>query len=145
MFWQEPFLKMQNNLLRWRPHRADQDGAMGNAMSIAVSGIQAASLRLEAAASNIVNMDSNGYQPVSVAQSPTADGGVRASLLPPTALLAYDPASPYANVQGMVAKPNVDLATEIVNLKLASHSFRANIQAYKAASQMFDTLLDATA
>lgn len=120
---------------------------MGNAMSIAVSGMQAASLRLEAAASNIVNMDSAGYQPVSVAQSPAADGSVSTSLQPvtPAGLLAYDPASPYANVQGMVAKPNVDLATEIVNLKVAGYSFRASIQAYKAASQMFNTLLKATA
>ena len=122
------------------------DGSMGNAMSIATSGMQAASARLGAAASNIVNMDSNGYQPVSVAQSPAPDGGVSSSLQPvtPASLLAYDPASPYANVQGMVAKPNVDLPTEIVNMKLASHSFRASIEAYKAASQMFKTLLDAT-
>jgi flagellar basal-body rod protein FlgC len=121
-------------------------GVMGNAMSIAASGMQAASVRLEAAASNIVNMDSNGYQPVSATQSATPEGGVSASLQPvtPASLLAYDPASPYANVQGMVAQPNVDLPTEIVNMKLASHSFEASIQAYKAASQMFKTLLDAT-
>ena len=120
---------------------------MDDAMSIAVSGMQAASSRLEAAASNIVNMDTGGYQPVSVAQAPATDGGVTTSLQPvmPAALLAYNPASPYANVQGMVAQPHVDLATEIVNLKVASHDFRASIQAYKAASQMFNTLLKATA
>jgi len=115
---------------------------MGGAMSIAASGMQAASLRLGAAASNIVNKDSGNYHPVSVTQSPTPGGGVSASLQP-VALLAYDPA--YANVQGMIAKPNVDLATEIVNLNLASHSFRASMQAYKAASDMFKSLLDATA
>ena len=127
--------------------RGLHDGAMSNAMNIAASGMQAASARVEAAASNIVNMDSSGYQPVSVAQSPAPDGGVSASLQPvtPATLLAYNPASPYANVQGMVAKPNVDMATEIVNMKLARHSFQASIQAYKAASQMFKTLLDATA
>ena len=125
--------------------RGRHDCGMGNAMNIAVSGMQAASLRLEAAASNIVNMDSGGYQPVSVAQSAAPDGGVSASLQPvtPAALLAYNPASPYANLQD--SQPNVDLASEIVNLKLASHDFRASIQAYKAASQMFDTLLKATA
>jgi len=125
----------------------NHDGIMGNAMSIAVSGMQAASARLEAAASNIVNMDSGSYQPVTAMQSPAPDGGVSVSLQPvtPASLLAYDPASPYANVQGMAAKPNTDLATEIVNLKLASHSFEASIQAYKAASQMFKTLLASTA
>ena len=133
---------------------ADHDGIMGNAASIAISGMQAASLRFEAAASNIVNRDSDGaaggsdaYQPVSVAQSSTPDGGTSASLQPvtPATLLAYNPVSPYANVQGMVAKPNVDLATEIVSLKEATHSFRASLLAYKASSQMFKTLLDATA
>jgi flagellar basal-body rod protein FlgC len=114
---------------------------MDNAMSIAVSGMQAASLRLAAAASNIVNMDSAGYQPVAVAQSPAGDGGVRASLQ--QSLLAYDPASPYANMQD--SQSHGDLPTEIVNLKLASHSFQASIQAYKATSEMFKTLLDATA
>ena len=127
--------------------RGRHDGAMSNAMNIAASGMQAASARVEAAASNIVNMDSSGYQPVSVAQSPTPDGGVSASLQPvtPATLLAYDPSSPYANVQGMVAAPNVDMATEIVNMKLAEHDFRASLMAYKASSQMFKTLLDATA
>jgi flagellar basal-body rod protein FlgC len=120
---------------------ANHDGIMSNTMSIAASGMQAASTRLEAAASNIVNMDSKGYQPVSVAQSPGPDGGVNASLQPATGLLAYNPA--YADMQG--GQPNVDLATEIVNMKVASHDFRASLQAYKAASQMFKTLLDATA
>jgi len=117
------------------------DCDMSNAMSIAASGMQAASLRLEAAASNIVNMDSGGYQLVSVAQSPVPDGGVNASLQPVTSLFAYNPA--YVNVQG--SQPNVEMATEIVNMKVASHDFRASLQAYKAASQMFKTLLDATA
>jgi len=127
---------------------------MSNAMSIAASGIQAASLRLQAAASNIVNANSDGpadgsgaYQPVSVSQSSTQDGGVSASLQPvtPSTLLAYDPNSPYANVQGMVAQPNMDMATQIVDMKQAEHDFRASLMAYKASSQMFKTLLDATA
>ena len=127
---------------------------MDSAMSISVSGMQAASLRLNAAASNIVNANSdsavsgNGaYQPVSVSQSATPDGGTSASLQPvtPSSLLAYNPSSPYANVQGMVAQPNVDLPTELVNMKEAATDFRASLAAYKASSDMFKSLLDATA
>jgi flagellar basal-body rod protein FlgC len=110
-------------------------------------------VRLGAAASNIVNSNSDGapgsgaYHPVSVSQSATPDGGVSTSLQPatPSTLLAYDPSSPYANVQGMVAKPNVEMATEIVDMKQAQSDFRASLLAYKASSQMFKTLLDATA
>jgi flagellar basal body rod protein FlgC len=115
---------------------------MGSAMSIAASGMQAAVLRLDAAASNIVNNDSDAYRPVSVSQSPSADGGIRASLRPATPLLAFDPGAPYA-MQG--SEPHMDLPTELVNLKLAEHGFRASLLAYKASSEMFKTLLDATA
>src|SRR5262245_15999595 len=122
---------------------------MDNAMSIAASGLQAASLRLQAAASNVVNGNDtapatggHAYQPVSVAQSPVPGGGVSASPQPvtPSSLLAYNPTSPYANVQGMVAQPNVDLQTELVNMKEASNDFRAGLLAYKASSEMFKAL-----
>ena len=116
---------------------------MGSAMSISASGLAAASLRLQAAASNIVNADSGPYQPVSVSQAPAQGGGVNVSVQPVTSLLAYNPA--YANMQGIVAEPNVDLPTEIVNMKEAENSFRASLAAYKVSSQMFKALLDATA
>jgi flagellar basal-body rod protein FlgC len=127
---------------------------MDIATSISVSGMQAASLRLNAAAANIVNANSDGpvgganaYQPVSVSQSSVPNGGTSASLQPvtPSSLLAYNPSSPYANVQGMVAQPNVDLPTEMVNMKEASNDFRASLAAYKVSSEMFKSLLDATA
>ena len=109
---------------------------MDNAMSIALSGMQAASTRLASAASNIVN-----------SQSSMQAGRAAASSQPvtPTFPLAYNPAAPYANMQGMIAQPNEDLPTELVNLKEAESSFRASLLAYKASSQMFKTLLDATA
>jgi flagellar basal body rod protein FlgC len=115
---------------------ADQDGIMDNAMSIALSGMQAASTQAASAASNIVN-----------SQSSMPAGGATAWSQPvtPTFPLAYDPAAPYANMQGMIAQPNQDLPTELVNLKEAESSFRASLLAYKASSQMFKALLDATA
>ena len=115
---------------------------MDQAGNIALSGLHAASLRLDAAASNIVNSESAAYQPVSVSQSASPGGGVSASLGPaaPSFLLAYDPAAPTANLQ-----PNVDLPSELVNLKLATHDFRASLLAYKASAEMFKALLDATA
>jgi flagellar basal-body rod protein FlgC len=140
-------------------------GAMGGGMSISASGLQAASLQFSAAASNIVNMNTDGavpstppsqpvnqsssnvYQPVTVSQSATADGGVTASTQPslPAYLLAYSPQAPYANMQGMVATPNVDIATELVHVREAANSFRANLLALKVASRMTDTLLDTVA
>ena len=138
---------------------------MVSGMDISASGLQAASLRLSAAASNIANADSNGavpstppsqpidptssgvYQPVAVSQTSRTDGGVTASLQPtlPSYLLAYSPQAPYANMQGMVAAPNVDVTTELVHVREAANSFRANLLAMKVASRMADTLLDTLA
>jgi hypothetical protein len=39
----------------------------------------------------------------------------------------------------------VDLPSELVTLKLATHDFRASLLAYKASAEMFKALLDATA
>lgn len=133
---------------------------MSDGTGIAASGIRASSLWLEAAASNIANMQDAGpvsdpaqvlaagggqvYQPISVAQVPQPGGGVSASLQPvqPASTLVYDPGSPFANVQGQVAMPNVDLATQLVDMTQAVHSFRANLAVFKTASQMSKTLLD---
>jgi len=140
-------------------------GAMTGGMSISVSGLQAASLQFSVAASNIVNMNSDGavpssppsqpvdqsssnvYQPLTVSQTPGLNGGVTASVQPslPAYLLAYSPQAPYANMQGMVAAPNVDMTTELVHMREAANSFRANLLALKVASRMTDTLLDTVA
>jgi flagellar basal body rod protein FlgC len=113
-------------------------------MSISASGMQAASLRFSAAASNIVNRDP---------AAPPADQGGNAAPLSagsPTSRLAYDPRAPYANLQGAnlqdrIAAPNSDPATEMVRLREAANSFRANLLAFKASSRMFKTVLDLTA
>jgi len=116
-------------------------GAVNNAMSISASGMQAASLRFSAAASNIVNRDP---------AAPPAQGGNAAPLPAGSPRLAYDPRAPYANLQGanpqdMIATPNSDPSTEMVHLQEAANSFRANLLAFKAASRMFKTPLDVTA
>ena len=68
---------------------------------------------------------------------------VRASV--PAYYLAYDPNAPFANLQGMVATPNVDLASEIANLNDAAIGFRANLAAFQASSRMFKSLLNTVA
>lgn len=138
---------------------------MNSAMNSAASGMLAASTSLAASASNIANMQSNGpvpatspmqpvaqspgsvYQPVTVAQSATPGGGVSATVTPslPSYALAYDPSAPYANMQGMIATPNVDPAQEAVNQMMASVAYKANIDSFKAAQGMMKSLLDAMA
>jgi flagellar basal-body rod protein FlgC len=135
---------------------------MADAMTIAASGMQAATLALASVASNVANADTTGpvpttppsqavaqtpgsvYQPTVAVQSTTSDGGVAASLQPslPGYNLSYDPQAPYANMQGMIASPNVDLASQVVDQISAVNDFRANLAVFRTASQMYKSLLD---
>ena len=116
---------------------------MGSAMDISASGMQAASQWFSTTASNIVALTS--APPAPAPQSPADAGDSASAHSPPPFLLAYDPQAPYANMQGMVAAPDADLATEMVHLHEAANSFRANLLAFKVSSRMIDNLLDTVA
>ena len=115
---------------------------------IALSGANAATLRLQASANNIANARSSGaapggtgpraYTPLEVAQTSLAGGGVDATLAPSAraALLAYDPSAPFANAQGYVAAPDIDLADEMLQLITARNSFAANLQVLRTSEEM---------
>jgi flagellar basal-body rod protein FlgC len=128
---------------------------MGDALLIAVSGLNAASLRLSTAANNIANANDTGalqpapgqsqpFQPQQVAQQATPAGGTIATEAPvtPASNPAPDPNSPFANAQGLVAVPNVDTAQELVNTQVSSFSYDANLKVIETASKMQGYLLN---
>ena len=136
---------------------------MSNIATIAVSGMNAASRRLEVSASNIANIRSTGalpdadgavpagapraYAPIVLVQTATADGGTRtavATVTPPVTAVS-DPQAPFANQNGLVAAPNVDLSSEFVGQMIASYTFTANAQVLKADDRMTRALLDTLA
>jgi flagellar basal-body rod protein FlgC len=116
--------------------------------AIALSGLNAATRRLEASASNIANSRTRGalpdaegpavYAPLEVQLAAQASGGVSATLAPSAraALLAYDPSASFANAQGYVAAPDVDLVGETVALAMASYEFAANLAVIRTADEM---------
>jgi flagellar basal-body rod protein FlgC len=133
---------------------------MSNISTIALSGMNAASRRLEVSASNVANVMTTGalpdadgslpsgapraYDPLELIQTASAGGGVQTSITtatPPTSAI-FDPQAPFANQDGLVAAPNVDLAGEMVSQLLASYSFAANATVLKADDRMTETLLD---
>jgi len=129
--------------------------------SIAISGMAAATLRLQVSANNVANAASSGPLPDStssagfpgayiaerVDQVARAGGGTNAtvSAVSPGTVPMFDPTAPYADGHGMVASPNVDLASEIVQQLMARLSFAANAQVIRADSKMTASLLDITA
>lgn len=134
---------------------------MTDALSIALSGLRAQTTRLAATASNIANASTSGtvpnadpsapastlYTPVTVDFSSQAGGGVSAQVRPdPDAYsVIYDPSSGYANADGLVAVPNVDLAQEAVNLLETKALYKANLSVIKTQDEMLGDLLDTIA
>jgi len=128
------------------------------ASTIAVSGLNVATLRLDVAASNIANALSEGplpdaanaanfpaaYTPLRVNQTDVVGGGTSAtvSAVSPATVPVYDPSAQFADSAGMVASPNVDLATELVQAMIARYSFAANAQVIRADAQMSAALLN---
>lgn len=110
-------------------------------MEISAAGMQAASQWFSTTATNIVALTSAPPVPQSPANT---DNTASAQGLPPF-VLAYDPQAPFANMQGMVAAPDGDLASQMVHLHEAANSFRANLLAFKVSSRMIDNLLDTVA
>jgi flagellar basal-body rod protein FlgC len=125
------------------------------AITTAVSGLLASEAQLSASAANLANEQTVGslsgsgsgfgpaYQPVSVVQSTAPGGGVSTTYAPvtPGSQPAYDPTSPAADAQGMVAAPNVDPAQEMVGQMGALRSYQANLATLKVADEMQKSLL----
>ena len=88
---------------------------MADAMTIAAQGLQAAGQAMSALASDVVN--ANRLGPAIAAPAPSA-------------------AAP-----GVIAAPNLDMATLIVSQMEAGNAFRANLAVYRTASRMYQSLL----
>lgn len=143
-------------------------------LSIATSGLSAASLRVNVAASNIANVRTTGplpasggssssvgagsssmsstfpaaYAPLRVDQVDQSSGSTPSgtiatvSTVSPSYTAQSDPSAPLANQDGLVAAPNVDLASEFVQLASAKYSYIANAKVIQAYSETTDALLD---
>ena len=96
---------------------------MNSVTSIALSGLGAASLRLDAAANNIANGLTPDYRREQVAASADAGGGVSASI-----------------VQADAAGGN--LAQDMVDQMVAAYVYEANLGVIRTQRAMMGTLLD---
>ncbi|MGE3623946.1 MAG: flagellar basal body rod protein FlgC [Bdellovibrionales bacterium] len=134
---------------------------MSGILNIAISGLNDATLRVANATRNIVNASSTGKLPTNPGDAATSylprdvvtlsvdsdnnNLGVTSVTRPrdPSYVTAYDPSSPDANAQGLVAAPNVDLNAELIAAKEGQISYAVNAKVIKIASEMEKSLLDA--
>src|SRR5690606_5953461 len=84
------------------------------------------------------------YKPLTTQLLPQEGGGVQGIVSEqnnPYSII-YDPNSIFANEDGNIAVPNVDLTTELVSLKTIEIAYKANIASIKTQDEVYDTLLD---
>jgi flagellar basal-body rod protein FlgC len=133
--------------------------AMSAISSIALSGLNDAAARVSNAANNIANMTTTsklptaggaytGYKAQDVVTLSLASGGagqgVTSTVQPtnPSYQVAPGTTSPYANANGLVAAPNINLTTDMVSLSTAQFSYGANAEVIKTDDRMQKTLLN---
>ncbi len=126
---------------------------MTNAIGIALTGLNAASQRLNASASNIANARNTGsltdgdnapYTPKTTQSKALGNGGVLTQITEksPAFTPAYDANSPFADENGIIGTPNISYAEEIITMKLAEISYKANLNTIKVSKDMFEELLN---
>ena len=55
--------------------------------------------------------------------------------------MVYDPSNPYADTQGYVQMPNVNVVEEMANMISASRSYQANVEMMNTAKMMIQKAL----
>ena len=133
---------------------------MVDTVSIALSGLMAQGQRLAVAANNIANINTSGVLPTAAAPSSTVykplsvsqvalmvgnqGGGVTTVVTedPNGYSPAYDPQNIYANSDGLIAVPNIDLAKEITDMMQARLLYKASISVLKTQNEMLGQLIN---
>lgn len=133
---------------------------MFNAIHNSLSGLLAASNRLETSARNIVSSQTtsptklgraenpafkiDAYIPQKSVNSPQQGGGVRAHNVAaqPASLSIFSPYSPIADSKGLVKVPNVDPTVEIAEIKRATHAYKSNAAVLRKLDQTFESFLE---
>ena len=106
----------------------------------AISGLQAASLKLKVSANNVANANTDGYQKQQVATQ-TGTYGVEVKVEKVSSV-----ESPNNSQTGGEPRPdapsNVDVAEELLEMKAAQNLFEANLKTFKTNDNMLGRILD---
>ena len=125
---------------------------MIQSLHIAAGGLRAAAVRAEAAAGKIARagtvtpIDASGYAVYGTQVGAVQPGqagsqaGNAFSRTPPVPV--FWPGHPDANGDGVVGIEGRDLASSIVDLKLAKHAYEANAKVMRTAGDMLGFLVD---
>ena len=120
-------------------------------LRIAGSGLEAQSVRLRVISENIANAQSSGDTPGAdpyTRQTISFDSALDRSLGAPLVRVKtigrdaapykveHDPGNPAADAAGFVKMPNVDVLTELADMREANRTYEANLQVAKQSAEL---------
>ena len=120
-------------------------------LRIAGSGLEAQSVRLRVISENIANAQSTGDTPGAdpyTRQTVSFDSVLDRSLGVPLVRIKtigrddapfkveHDPGNPAADAAGFVKMPNVDVLTELADMREANRTYEANLQVAKQSAEL---------
>jgi flagellar basal body rod protein FlgG len=113
---------------------------IGSATQSALSALQVETLRLQASAHNVANLQTDGYDPIQVEAQSQPGGGVTARVS------TTDNPHPEITTDGETRlASNTDLGTEAVSQMQAANTYQANVKTLQAADEMTGTAIDLVA
>jgi flagellar basal-body rod protein FlgC len=127
------------------------------AIDVATSGLEAHSTRMRVISENLANAESTASTPganpytrklVTFEDEMDQATGVDQVKVKSIGLdrspyrVEYDPGNPAADASGFVKLPNVNLITEMADMREANRSYSANIQVVKQARELYTMTVD---
>jgi flagellar basal-body rod protein FlgC len=125
---------------------------LDDALDISSSAVVANGIKMKVHANNIANVDTTQTtsglpyrRQIAVYQAKPDLRGVEISNIaedPSPLNKVYDPTHPNADPQGFVYYPNVDLASEMIDLDETSSTFQTNVTAFNITKAMMQSSLE---
>ncbi len=114
-----------------------------SAVNTSLSGIQAGIELYNISAHNKANLNTDGFKKLDAKVSAVKEGGVTVSI----GEGRKDARDPAYKVQGNeeVERSNVDLVEEGIGTIIATYQVKANIEAFRAAAEMEESVFDVLA
>ncbi len=131
--------------------------AIDAAIEVATSGLQAQSTRLRVVAENMANANSTAavpggdpYTRKTVTFEGEMDRAAGVDLVQVKDIgvdtapfkVEYDPNNPAADEKGFVKLPNVNMLTEMADMREANRSYTANLEVIKQGRQLYTMTVD---
>jgi flagellar hook protein FlgE len=113
---------------------------MISAYQSAISALQAFGTRINSNANNIANSQTDGYKRTNVTLATPPQGGVKATV---AKVNTQGPMAEETNGgTGSIEQSNVDLVSELTDMRVNADYYKANLKTIQTSDQMSKSLLD---